>query len=252
MPGGSSPDILKAGNCSIMDICLNSYLTSQGKINNILLSQTITLSLNVRLKGGILAAFPVQSGYITTQGGGCVKLNSNVVNYLTANGTKTATVADLLNLANDVLGRTKTAGVSGVPSLSDINSAVDAINNLFDGCRNFTGYTPSCSTTTAPALSITAPSVQAAPDEATLTINAAPNPFKDRVKFVINSGVSGQASLEVFNLLGQKTGVVYQGFISAGETRTIDYTVPSVHRTSLIYRFKVGDRQVFGKLINAK
>jgi hypothetical protein len=250
LPGGSTPDILKAGDCSIMNVCFNAYLTSLGKINNILLSQTITLSLNVRLKGGILASFPIQSGYITTKGGGCVKINSNVVKYLTANGTKLATVADLLNLANDVLGGTKTAGVSGVPSLSDINAAVDAINNAFDGCRSFTGYTASCSTITIAAK--TEAPVQAVAEVAIVTVTAAPNPFIDRVKFVINSGISGQARLEVFNLLGQKTGVVFQGHVAAGQTFTVDYTVPLVSRTSLIYRFTVGNRQVSGKLINAR
>ncbi len=250
LPGGSTPDVLKAGNCSIMDVCLNSYLTSQGRINNILLSQTITLSLNVRLKAGILAGFPIQSGYISTQGGGCVKINSNVVKYLTANGTKTATVSDLLNLANDVLGGTKTAGVAGVPSLSNINDAVDAINNAFDGCRSFTGYTPNCSAPISSSKTWSAD--QAVEDVATLKVNAAPNPFTDRVKFVINSGVSGQASLEVFNLQGQKTGIVFQGFIVAGQTRTIDYTVPALNKGSLTYRFTVGNRQVTGLLINAR
>ena len=91
LPGGTTPKVLLKGSCNIMNTCFNAYL-KQGRINNVLLSQTIALSLNVRLNGGILASFAIQSSYKTTSNGGCVKLNSNVVNYLTASGTKTVTV----------------------------------------------------------------------------------------------------------------------------------------------------------------
>jgi hypothetical protein len=49
LPGGSTPVALPFGNCTITDnTCFKYpvYLTKQGKINNILLSQTITLTLN--------------------------------------------------------------------------------------------------------------------------------------------------------------------------------------------------------------
>ena len=138
MPGGSGATALPAGNCIITTGCFVSptYLTSAGKINNGLLSQTITLALNARWNNGALLLFPIRSGYLTTQGmKGCypnstpstdcdissIQINQNVVNYLGGN----ATVADLLQLANDVLGGTKTPGINGVPSYSDINGAVE-------------------------------------------------------------------------------------------------------------------------------
>ena len=250
LPGGTSAKVLKAGDCNIMNACLSQYLTSTGRINNILLSQTITLTLNTRLKGGILLAFPIQSGYLTTSSGSCTKINSNVVNYLTANRTKKATVADLLNLANDVLGGTKTAGVGGVPSLSDINAAVDAINNAFDGCRTFTGYKASCPITSITAVSKAEGTVEEVANLSVVSVHASPNPYTDRVKFVINSTISGRGSLDLYNLLGQKVGTVFQGYITAGKGQTIEYTVPALHRTTLVYRLQVGDKQATGKLIN--
>jgi hypothetical protein len=255
MPGGGSPAVLNynsGGPCSIMNTnCINQYLTSQKRFNNVLLAQTITLSLNVRLTGnGNLSTFPIKSTYITTANGGCVKLNSNVVNYLTANGTKNATISDLLNLANDVLGRVKPAGSGGVPSLSDINSAIDAINNIFDECKKFTGYQSYCPTAT---LTVSATEdVKGVQQGADLKVDAYPNPFNDRVQFVIHSSVSGKARLEVFSLLGQKLQTVYDGNVSAGKGQTVEYKVPAGYRTNLIYRVTLGDRVVTGKLLNIK
>ena len=150
LPGGSSATALPAGNCNITTGCFVSptYLTQHGKINNGLLSQTITLALNVRWNNGALLLFPIRSGYLTTQEmNGCypnttpiegcemaissVRMNQNVVNYLGAN----ATIADLLQLANDVLGGTKTPGVNGVPSYSDISGAANSITMAFDEGR---------------------------------------------------------------------------------------------------------------------
>ncbi|TMI88206.1 MAG: hypothetical protein E6H06_19265, partial [Bacteroidetes bacterium] len=69
MPGGSTPAALPVGNCTITTGCFiyPAYLTKQGKINNVLLSQTITLGLNARWEGGKLLLFHIESGWLTTQ-----------------------------------------------------------------------------------------------------------------------------------------------------------------------------------------
>jgi len=250
MPGGNTPAVLKAGDCSMMTSCLSQYLTNQGRINNVLLSQTITLTLNTRLKGGILSSFAIKSGYIVTQGG-CMQLNSSVVNYLTANGTKLATVSDLLNLANDVLGGTKTAGAGGVPSLSNINSVIDAINNIFDECKSFSGYFSTC-----PFFTTSNTSVRVVEDQLenlkALKLSTYPNPYNDKVRFVIQSPNSGKASLEVYNMLGQKLHTVFQGDVQAGTSQTYEYAVPEIYRSTLIYLYRQGDKIVTGKLLQAK
>jgi hypothetical protein len=81
---------------------------------------------------------------------------------------------------------------------------------------------------------------------------AAPNPFYSKIKFSLESEVSGQGSLEIYNILGQKVKTVYQGYFQKGQVQTIEYNVPQAHRSNLIYIFKVGEQRVTGKLIGLR
>jgi len=85
-----------------------------------------------------------------------------------------------------------------------------------------------------------------------LGVKAYPNPFKDKVQFVLTSPVSGKARLELFSLLGQKVATVWEGEVSAGKAQTVDYNAPPAHQTNLIYRLTVGDKVVNGKLLNIR
>jgi hypothetical protein len=227
MPGGNTPDSLPTGNCIITTGCFVSpkYLTQQGRINNVLLSQTITLGLNVRWENGKLLLFAIKSGWLTTQKmKGCFPngvlvetcesgtifsklMNQNVVNYLGPN----ATVADLLQLANDVLGGTKKPGTDGVPSYSDVNEAVSTINEAFDEGRRFLNYFDTKQTCEilfpSPALPTTSTStlLVSASREATntVTVSAFPNPFSNNINFEIETKQSGQGILEVYSMAGQ-------------------------------------------------
>jgi hypothetical protein len=57
-------------------------------------------------------------------------------------------------------------------------------------------------------------------------VNAVPNPFSDKVKFVVTSPQSGYGTLEVMNMLGQKVKTVYQGHINAGE-QSFEMSLPA-------------------------
>jgi hypothetical protein len=81
---------------------------------------------------------------------------------------------------------------------------------------------------------------------------AAPNPFNDRVKFTMESGISGLGSLEIYNSLGQRIKVVFQGYVEAGRPMVKEFTVPSVQRGMLVYVFRVGNERVTGKLISSR
>ena len=83
-------------------------------------------------------------------------------------------------------------------------------------------------------------------------VSAFPNPFNDKVRFSLESAVSGQGSLELYNLMGQKLGILFQGRVEQGRTRTIDYNVPATQRGSLIYIFRVGDQKSTGTVIGLK
>ena len=272
LPGGGPATFLPGGNCTITTNCFSepAYLTKQGRINNILLSQTLTLSLNVRWDNGKLLLFRLESGYLTTQKmSGCgpdavpvevcdgstiksIKMNQAVIDYLGAGNT----VADLLQLANDVLGGSKTPGVDGVPSYNDINDVVSAINEAFDEGRMFLNFYDEQQTCEmlfpSPALpgssNITTTTPQSREMIPVVTATAFPNPFTDKVNIIIDSKISGQGSLEVYNITGQKVKTVFQGYISAG-IRTFTFEPSGRQTSSLIYIFRVENERVTGKLL---
>jgi hypothetical protein len=167
-------------------------------------------------------------------------------------------VKDLLDLASSVLGGS--APPAGA-TLTDINNAVDVINNAFDGGRFFLGYfdaPKTCSSnlsrtaftsTKGSAVSIIEKKAEVI---TSLSVQAYPNPFTNKVQFSIQSPVTGMASLEVYNLVGQKLNTVYNGYLFAGIKQVVDYNVPSSFKGALIYTLKVGNQHIDGKVIQAK
>ena len=85
-----------------------------------------------------------------------------------------------------------------------------------------------------------------------LKVSASPNPYFDKVRFVIESPVSGHGNLEVFNMLGQKVKTVYEGQINAGRGQVIEFIVPQTLRSNLIYVMRVGNYRVTGKLVRSQ
>ena len=270
LPGGSGATALPAGNCIITTGCFVSptYLTSGGKINNGLLSQTIVLGLNARWNNGALLLFPIRSGYLTTQemngcypnstpSEGCdiisIQINQNVVNYLGGN----ATVTDLLQLANDVLGGTKTPGINGVPSYSDISAAVTSITTAFHDGRRFLNYYETqqgCELLTGSspiqtiAANTTTSTIAEREESNTVTVTAFPNPFSDNINFQIETKQSGQGTLEVYNVTGQKIKTVFSGYMNAGKQR-FSMNVPAAQSSVLFYVFRIGNQKISGKLL---
>ena len=273
MPAGGQANALNPGDCDITTACVNAYLKN-GNFNNVLIGQTFALALNLRLSAS-LGSFDLQGGWLVTQeldgcgedavtvtcsdNAGAIQsffIHPDVVAYLDANYGG-STVADLLDLANDALGGVITPGVGGVPTFSQINSAVDAINRGFDECRAFVGWYD-CAVTCAniiypdpcnpPVTRITTnPMAEVSADQ--LTVNAYPNPFTDQVRFVIRSRVSGQGSLEIYNMLGQRIETVYNGNIVADRSQIVEYRTSTRLNGGLIYIFRVGGKQATGKLL---
>ncbi|MCW3110051.1 MAG: hypothetical protein JWQ09_4557, partial [Segetibacter sp.] len=111
-------------------------------------------------------------------------------------------------------------------------------------CTNYT--TNSCS---APRTA--APTVTQEIKKPVTKVKAFPNPYNDKVKFIIQSAVSGKGSLEVYNMLGQKIKTVYTGFIEAGVDIPIEYNVSQADRANLIYMLRIGKEKLSGKLLQA-
>ncbi|TMI90287.1 MAG: T9SS type A sorting domain-containing protein, partial [Bacteroidetes bacterium] len=75
-----------------------------------------------------------------------------------------------------------------------------------------------------------------------------PNPFSDKINFVVTTSISGKGTLEVYNMMGQKIRTVYQGFISAG-TQTFQMSSQKQQVANLIYVLRIGDKKVSGKIL---
>ncbi|MFM9824595.1 SprB repeat-containing protein, partial [Flavobacterium sp.] len=154
LPGGGSSAVLSVGDFLITALP-SSYL-KKGVINNTLLAQTITLGLNLGIDN-TLGTFALQSGTlaIASPQGGCgsiipmVRSCSYDIYTPTINEYKyynipalvgllpTPTVQGLFDMANTALGGgTLPAGIT----FTNLASAVDLINNVFDKCRISMGY----------------------------------------------------------------------------------------------------------------
>jgi hypothetical protein len=292
MPGASTAREL-FGSCTVDNVplpacwtagtnTLATYINKQGKINNVLLSQTIALGLNMRLSGG-LSAFVLQAGTYATaaRDGDCgssiakvrtcvydpILLQWVVTNEYTFK-TITQSVIDALNckqypltvaglyqLANDALGNAEVSAEIGKEcgaSLSDINNAVAAINEGFDNCRIFVSWAETPCGTQASRIDITASGVinNSIGSISKLSVSAYPNPFRDNVNFVIASPESGKAVLEVYNLFGQKLQTVYEGFIYAGRSQVVQFNAGTTASGVLIYKLRINENQVTGRIIN--
>ncbi|MCX7993888.1 MAG: HYR domain-containing protein, partial [Fimbriimonadales bacterium] len=150
LPAGLGNYVVDPGACPTNSII---PLNPNGRFQNVLLGQTITLSLNVRLNAMLLSNFgnmpicrtictravlPGPDGLFGTPDDypdpmalpRCVTLPPSVLTALDNLGLP-RTVGGLLELANRALAGHPTGGAS----LSDINSAVDALNRAFDGCK---------------------------------------------------------------------------------------------------------------------
>ncbi len=130
------------------------------------------------------------------------------------------------------------------------NIPADAITVQFKAGTQVINATADCPGTQATITSATGVGDQILAAPAKLNVSSYPNPYTDRVKFVIQSPESGQASLEVFNMLGQKVQTVFQGHVEAGRGQSLEYNVPQANRGNLIYILRVGNQKATGKLIH--
>ena len=276
MPGGGTPfSFSHTGNITLQSSQFSLYKTSRGKINNILLSQTIALALNVRIKPD-LAPFVLENGYIHTQ-----RLRTcqnadlpslvtceedsmairawlmipSVVNYLLANSS--GTVADLLALANEVLGRTKVPGQAGaggtvVPSLANIVAQVDIINNAFDQCRIFLGFFPTLNLCTSSSLrAAQQEEAQVSVVIKTLEVKVFPNPFGTTLNFNIQTPEKTKVTIELFDLQGKLLTQEYIGEFQSQENRIIQMKAPVVS-APILYRVTTSKKVFSGVLLPSR
>ncbi len=83
-----------------------------------------------------------------------------------------------------------------------------------------------------------------------LTLSAYPNPFNDVVNFQFVSPRTGQASLEMYDIVGRKLGVVYQGTATAFIPINVRYNVPAIVKGTLFYKLVVDGNTIHGSLLS--
>jgi hypothetical protein len=190
-------------------------LGAGGKWRNILLGQTVTLTLNARFDPELdnfnlcpqfktQRALPGPNGLLgdeddvpdPTDPGQAFFIPLTVLHALTAPDL-TNTVHGLVELANRGLAGQPTGGAS----LSDINKAVDAINRGFDGCRFLV-----CCGMDCPPLSKEAQLTESATGEfpAQYTLEAFPNPFNPSTQVQFDLPEQTFVTVKIYNVLGQE------------------------------------------------
>jgi len=278
--GGPAKEVTGANNIS----SLPSSMLQNGRIHNVLLAQTIALGLNIGITSpSDLGSFVLKAGTLYTADplGGCgsnvpktrvctydpvTHLLIGVQNEYTSRSFSQAlidaiqaagypkTVGGLFSLANDAIGnKDGVVGSERGVSLSEIGGAAGSINEVFDECKIAVGWDlgpcPASNSIAPPRITVTASAEAATIGK--LKVTTFPNPYRDQVRFVVESPIAGQAILDVYNLAGQKVQTLFKGYLDANETRTFDYR-PNVANGMLIYTLRVGNQQVTGKLVGLK
>jgi hypothetical protein len=252
--GGPSAALAYTGNRT--PSTLPSSMLKNGRIYNGLLAQTLTLALNMRVNEGLGDFELLSEKYLMTQDkAGCgsdsvkkcayhsYQLNKKVVQALGAENT----VSGLMDMANKALAGVLPTGLS----FSDINSAVDLINNAFDGCRVgwYADTIVYCPDLTLISSALNNGFVQQENKRITPQVVVYPNPFKDRITFKIIMPENGKGSLSIYTASGQLLSTVFEQQISAGTMFTYDYKAPVNWKGNLFYVFRFNGKLYSGKLM---
>ena len=85
-----------------------------------------------------------------------------------------------------------------------------------------------------------------------VTILAYPNPFDSytgKISFKIKSELAGDASFELFDLMGVKLGLLFNGHLDKNVEKILTYTVPTKNKKTLLYKLKIGNTINSGKVL---
>jgi hypothetical protein len=225
--------------------------SQKGKINNQLLSQTISLWFNLRTNNALSTIDLTNDTLVTTSQTKCGSgipsglpskfgLPHSVVMYLNGGNGYTNNVSGLFQLANDALGRVNTS-----VSALDVQYAVAAINNAFDGCRILTAtlpYKESVLTRIIPVVD----GVKEMSSE-NLQVTAFPNPYTNQFSLKINSPATGTAMIEFFTANGAKV-FAQRNFITDKIPNIVPYTGPR-HSGVLMYKITLGNYYASGFVV---
>jgi len=147
---------------------------------------------------------------------------------------------------------TYSSGALTFASLAAGSNPVVKVKNA-TGCISST--TAACTTTVIapPAITevVTSAKLGTATLESELQISAAPNPFDNNVRFTISSKVSERATLELYNINGQKVRTLFEGYIRPGKNY-FDLNLNGNAAAEYIYKLRTGSAVKTGKLVRTQ
>lgn len=230
--------------------------SQKGRINNQLLSQTISLWFNLRTSSSLATVDLTNDTLVTTAQTVCGSgiptgassnfgLPHNVVTYLNEANGYANNVAGLFQLANDALG-----GVNRDLAPLDVQTAIATINNAFDGCRILTATLPYL-----PPVDLLTKTLKLQTDGKTQTqkrllVAAFPNPYRRQFSLQINSPVSGLARIEFFASNAQKIFEIKR-MLTDKLPNTVPYTGPYYNGT-LMYKVTIDQYAASGFVVGIK
>ncbi len=254
--GGPSAIITDEGTCTIPS---GIATKGNGSFRNVLVAQTITLGLNLRVPGTGLGAMPITGPYMVTlasSGNLCADPNAtpvpgteivrmiptSVLAYLGTNNT----VQDLFAAANQALAGNLPAGA---PSLSTWNSAVSAFNEGFDECRILAGFYPTnpldttSSTTSSRLFDSTEP----------VAVQVYPNPSADlaNIEFILN-GFDSEVQIEIFDLNGTRIDVLYNEVANADVRYRVEFNAGTLPSGVYMYQLTTAKGVITNKITVVK
>lgn len=235
-------------NVSDAKLCFTNFLLETRN------SQSLTASLQDFVSGAFSVAPPqpvvsiTESTLCGTETAPSLTVNCPVAaTYkLTQTGETPITKVYPTNAVNGVLKFTGLKDGKGFEIFANTNGCLSDTTD----CTNYTSL--SCPTGVAIArqsASIETATIQMSTD---LKIKATPNPYNNRIRFTLEAPMTGDGSLELYNMLGQKVKTVYSGHFEKGQVQTIEYKVPAAQRSNLVYVFSVGTQKTSGKLVGIK
>ena len=273
LPGGGEPDALIGAAKSTDDISRWGNVprsikkATYGKILNNLLAQNIVLFFNMG-NDLTLGGVKLEDRYMITQESiDCgstipvpntstyVEIPESVLDYFKINNLQ-GTVNDLYVLANKVLG-----GITITPkvSASDVNMAVDAINNGFDQCRILSGFSSDIPEFIPMAASSNVDNNEgikndtgAQPEFCEVDLTIYPNPFATVAKFEIVVVFDTRVTLEIYNHNGTLVKVLCNENLKQGDVRTIEFDATKYPHTSFVYKLMTNSTMKNGVLLKTQ
>jgi hypothetical protein len=283
LPAGKAPAPLKSVGASTYSslsswgaVPLSKNKSTYGKIENNLLGQAITLYFNLMLnesssRNFSLATFELEPVIVTAKSSDCgssaieplqnqyVTIPQKLIDYLNNNYASGATVGNLFELANRLLGGDPVLvqfNQYGKPSYlgitaSEVSDAVEAINTIFNECRVFVPGKNMLGTAALRTSSINAEeeSEEYFFDEA---VHIYPNPFADQTTIEFTVPVDTYVVLQVYTLTGTKVETLFEGEVKANEVQRVNFAPPGNPSGFYLYRLSTGRVVKVGKILSVK